>query len=183
MARSRGLPRELHVLRTVCQAIEAPLRLTEPRVGERVARILLERLLEQAHGLLEVDGLLVALQLSTRLEVDRVGAPDTGAAGVERLLLLRSERDREHVHDVVDHLVLQREVVEPEVRGPDGAQLLLLDGVDQADIEPQPVAEALQAARDHQRDAEGPPRPLRGQHTGLPYFARRHDPERRLGAL
>ena len=82
------LPPERHQLGSLVELVEPPVRLAQRRVGERVSRILLQSLLPERDGALQVVGSLEALPVAARLEVERVGVADDGTALAQRVCVL-----------------------------------------------------------------------------------------------
>ena len=149
--------RQGHQLRPLLQLVEPPVRLPEPGVGEGVARVLLERLLQEREGVLQVLGALEALQVATRLEVVRVRAAHPGVALLEDAPLPGGDRQLEEVCHREHEALLQREGLEGVVPGRQATQDARARRVHQARVEAQLVPETPQLGRHHQRRAEGAP--------------------------
>ena len=164
--------RQGHQLRPLLQLVEPPVRLPERGVGEGVARVLLERLLQEREGVLQVLRALEALQVATRLEVERVSAAHRGVALLEDASLPRGDRQLEEVRHRLHDSLLQREGLEGVILGRAGDAGRAGPSCPRGARRGAAGSRGAQTGRHHQRRAEGAPGGVGRGHARLAHVAR-----------
>ena len=112
--------------------------------------------------------------MAARLEVEGVCAPHRGVALPEDVSLPRGDLQLEEAGHRLDDSLLQREGLEGVILGRQAAQDARARPVHEARVEAQPVPEARETRRYHQRRAERAPRRVGRGHARLAHVARGH---------
>ena len=115
---------------------------------------------------------LEALEVAARLEVEGVCASHRGVALLEDVSLPRGDLQFEEARHRLDDSLLQREGLEGVILGRQAAQDARARPVHEARVEAQPVPEARETRRHHQRRAERAPRRVGRGHARPVHVAR-----------